>query len=111
MTKMICHIVAKGQVPSTHDKDRAAALTGGGTAEHRVFEVTDLAMCSRSISADLIVSHLAVSWRKFPFLVALRAMNPDQQIVHMPPNREKTSSISLHNCAMSLFDDVYEDAA
>lgn len=67
MTKTICHIVAKGQVPSIHDKNRAAALTGVGTAEHRVFEVADLALCS--------------------------------------------GSISLHNCAMSLFDDVYENAA
>ncbi|MDW3224376.1 MAG: glycosyltransferase family 4 protein [Paracoccaceae bacterium] len=33
--------------------------------------------------ADVIVSHLALSWRSLPALMALRAMNPDTRVLHV----------------------------
>jgi len=36
-----------------------------------------------SYGVDLIVSHLAISWRTLPMLIALRACNPKARLIHI----------------------------
>ncbi|WP_300034544.1 glycosyltransferase family 4 protein [uncultured Roseobacter sp.] len=68
------------------------------------------------IGADVIVSHLALSWRGLPALVTLRALNPLARIIHIEHsytpasaalnvNRKKRFHTMLR-VAYSLFDDV-----
>lgn len=35
------------------------------------------------LEADLIIDHMALSWRRLPFLISLRARNPKARIVHV----------------------------
>lgn len=69
-----------------------------------------------TLSADLIVSHLSISWRNLPMLLALRAKHPSTPILHVEhtytagflalevhhPQRFKT----LLRTAFALFDHV-----
>lgn len=41
------------------------------------------AVFSKRIKADLIVSHLAVSWRVLPLLLSLRARHPAARVIHV----------------------------
>lgn len=40
-------------------------------------------MRAKSYGAGLIVSHLAISWRSLPMLIALRACNPKARLIHV----------------------------
>lgn len=55
------------------------ALTG----QHSLIFVQRGRVSLRKIQADVIVSHLAVSWRALPMLVALRARHPQTPLVHV----------------------------
>ena len=35
------------------------------------------------LKADLIVDHMALSWARLPYLISLRARNPQARIVHI----------------------------
>ncbi|MBL1435594.1 MAG: glycosyltransferase family 4 protein [Rhodobacteraceae bacterium] len=51
-------------------------------ADHSERFIKRGAFSAPKLKADLIVSHLTVSWRSLPFFLALRAMNPVTPIVH-----------------------------
>lgn len=59
----------------------APALSRGAT--HSLKVVDRGAIFSGRIEADLIVSHLAVSWRVLPLLLSLRARHPAARLVHV----------------------------
>ncbi len=48
-----------------------------------VFHVQRHSMRARKYSAATIVSHLAISWRSLPMLIALRACNPSARLIHV----------------------------
>ncbi|MEP3420951.1 MAG: glycosyltransferase family 4 protein [Erythrobacter sp.] len=51
--------------------------------ESRVMPVDPGARLAPSIDADLIVDHMALSWRRISFLLSLRLRNPNARIVHV----------------------------
>lgn len=53
------------------------------TAHHSLISVDRGRMSLGRIKADVIVSHLAVSWRAMPMLTALRARHPRTPLVHV----------------------------
>jgi len=55
----------------------------GGMAQHSLVRVTRGRVSVKRIEADVIVSHLAVSWRALPMLAALRARHPLTPLVHV----------------------------
>jgi D-inositol-3-phosphate glycosyltransferase len=52
-------------------------------AQHSLLRVARGHVLQHRLSADIIVSHLAVSWRALPMLAALRACHPRTAIVHV----------------------------
>lgn len=52
-------------------------------ADHQMHVVRRGAIGLRRIPADVIVSHLSISWRALPALVALRATHARQKIIHV----------------------------
>ncbi|KZY36412.1 hypothetical protein A3731_15835 [Roseovarius sp. HI0049] len=73
-------------------------------------------LSSGRIDADVIVSHLTISWRGLPGLIALRAMNPAARIIHVEHSytraftalnvARKARFFALLRVAYSLFDRV-----
>lgn len=69
-----------------------------------------------AIQADVIVSHLSISWKNMPLLTALRCLNPRTPMIHVEhsyserfvaayvPNRDRFDT--LMRAALSLFDTV-----
>ena len=53
------------------------------SAIHSLEVIDRSAVLSKRIPADLIVSHLAVSWRALPLLLSLRTRNPRAKLVHV----------------------------
>ena len=52
-------------------------------ATHSLEIVDRSAILSKRITADLIVSHLAVSWRVLPLLLSLRVRHPRARLIHV----------------------------
>ncbi|MFY0634938.1 MAG: glycosyltransferase [Vannielia sp.] len=52
-------------------------------AEHALRHVTRGSLRLGHLPADMIVSHLAVSWRTLPMLALLRLLNPRARLVHV----------------------------
>ncbi|THD74752.1 glycosyltransferase [Thalassobius vesicularis] len=84
------------------------------TAQHIMRPVKRGALSMRRIQADVIVSHLSISWRTLPSLISLRAVHPGTPLIHVEhsytqsftalnvPNRERF--FSLLRIGYSLFD-------
>ncbi|MEP2920613.1 MAG: glycosyltransferase [Sulfitobacter sp.] len=64
-------------------------------AEHKVQSVTRGAFMCNLGDADVIVSHLAVSWRSLPALAALRMTCPRTPLVHV--EHSYTQAFMMHN--------------
>lgn len=64
-----------------------AFITGSAdmarTAEHTVQRIARGKISTTSYDADIIVSHLSISWRSLPALIALRAANADASFIHI----------------------------
>jgi glycosyltransferase involved in cell wall biosynthesis len=83
---------------------------------HKMLKVARGKISLRRIRADIIVSHLSISWRTLPVLIALRARHPFAKIVHVEHsytaafvahNVERTARFyTLLRAAFSLFDRV-----
>lgn len=85
-------------------------------ANHDVQVVKRGALSVRRIKADLIVSHLSVSWRTLPALVSLRAIHSGLPLIHVEhsytqhftalnvPNKDRF--LTLLRVAYSMFDRV-----
>lgn len=54
-----------------------------GFADHRLKRVTPGTTCIGHVGGDIIVSHLAVSWRMLPAFVSLRVCNPKARLIHV----------------------------
>ncbi|WP_341365907.1 glycosyltransferase [Yoonia sp. BS5-3] len=52
-------------------------------ADHRILKVKRGRIMLRRIKANMIVSHLSISWRTLPALLALRLAHPFAKIVHV----------------------------
>lgn len=52
-------------------------------AQHQLREVIRGSLRLGTLHADMIVSHLAVSWRTLPMLLLLRLLNPKARLVHV----------------------------
>lgn len=73
----------------THSPDMALS----GHHQMRVVRRGSLAM--RRIKADVIVSHLVVSWRTLPALLSLRAVNAGTPLIHV--EHSYTQGFAAHN--------------
>lgn len=86
------------------------------TACHTVLPVRRGALSFRRIDADVIVSHLSVSWRALPGLIALRAIHPDLPLIHVEHSyteaftaqnvQSRSRFFALLRTAYALFDRV-----
>lgn len=70
-----------------------SALTRCSTSE--VLPVDPDAKLGPSVEADLIVDHMALSWKRLMFLASLRLRNPRTRIVHV--EHSYTRSFEKHN--------------
>lgn len=85
-------------------------------ADQRIQKVNRQALSLGRIEADVIVSHLTVSWRGLPALVTLRAMHPSARLLHVEHSytrgftalnvTAKRRFCALLRVAYSLFDEV-----
>ncbi|MCC1493860.1 glycosyltransferase family 4 protein [Cognatishimia sp. F0-27] len=64
-------------------------------ADHRFETVARGRVSLRRYKADVIVSHLAISWRNLPALLAIRAANPGARLVHV--EHSYTKGFMQHN--------------
>ncbi len=64
-------------------------------AEHRSMQVTRGAILPPRIDADVIVSHLALSWRTLPAVLALRLRYPKCHLIHV--EHSYTEGFTRHN--------------
>lgn len=55
----------------------------GRDADHSLHRAERGSFLASTIEADLIVSHLSLSWRGLPYLTALRALHADIPLVHV----------------------------
>lgn len=86
------------------------------TANHSIQHVRRGTLSLRPAPGDVIVSHLSISWRGLPALIALRAAHPGRRLVHVEhsfteaftalnvPNRGRFHT--LLRTAYALFDRV-----
>lgn len=85
-------------------------------AHHQIIPVPRNSPAARPIRADVIVSHLAITWRGLPGLLRLRARNAGTPLVHV--EHSYSAGFVTHNvtarrrfhtllrCAYALFDSV-----
>lgn len=85
-------------------------------ATHEIVPLRRNSWSAPAFDADLIVSHLTVSWRMLPMLLALRARNPRTRIVHVEHSyaagfmdlevRSKARFTTLLRTAYAMFETV-----
>jgi D-inositol-3-phosphate glycosyltransferase len=86
------------------------------TAQHSVLQVPRGKVSTQKYDADLIVSHLSISWRNLPLLIAARAANASTRLVHVEHSyteafvalnvKHRARFAALLKTAFSLFDQV-----
>ncbi len=87
-----------------------------GAVQQLVKVVSKSAVSLGRQDADVIVSHLALSWRALPPLMALRALNPSARILHVEHSytraftalnvKNKTRFYAMLRTSYALFDGV-----
>lgn len=78
--------VTRGLAFLTKGQQPAGAVCGpitSSAAHHEAIVVRRGAARPPKVQADMIVSHLAISWRNLPMLTALRALYPAIPLVHV----------------------------
>jgi D-inositol-3-phosphate glycosyltransferase len=85
-------------------------------ARHSVMQVPRGKVSTQKYNADLIVSHLSISWRNLPLLIATRAANASTRLVHVEHSyteafvalnvKHRARFTALLKTAFSLFDQV-----
>lgn len=85
-------------------------------SDHQMIQVPRRRPASVPIDADIIVSHLAISWRNLPGFMQLRAMYPDARMIHVEHSycpgfiARKVPSLprfhALLRCAYAMFDQI-----
>ena len=71
-----------------------------GTMRHKVRQIKRGSLSAPRLDADLIVSHLAISWRALPFLMQLRALNARTPMLHV--EHSYTAGFVAHNVPSRL---------
>ncbi len=84
--------------------------------EHKVLRVTRGTRSAPKIEADIIVSHMSICWKNFPFFSSLRAAYPETPLIHVEHsyseryvalNVEKRERFDgLLNLSYALFDKI-----
>ncbi|WP_226621950.1 glycosyltransferase family 4 protein [Alloyangia pacifica] len=69
------------------------------TAEHRAVPVSRLVAGAAAIDANVIVSHLPLTWQSLPGLMMLRARHPQAKLVHVEHLHCEGSSVISRNRA------------
>lgn len=69
VARVLNHIATSPALARRHRHEVCTLRRGGLTAPR--------------LSADIIVSHLSVSWANLPMLTALRALNPEARLIHV----------------------------
>ncbi|GHF59148.1 glycosyltransferase [Seohaeicola zhoushanensis] len=87
-----------------------------GVARHQIRLVTRNRLRAERVTADIVVSHLAISWRGLPQFMALRAANPKVPLIHVEHSycegfvaarvSKRDRFYTLLRCSYSLFDRV-----
>lgn len=67
---------------------------------HEIRQVRRGSLSAPALQADLIVSHLAISWRGLPFLMQLRALNAQTPLLHV--EHSYTASFVAHKVPSKL---------
>ncbi len=118
MQPVIVHLVEAGTDIRTIDSlGRMQSITYmPDRAVHRVITVSPGRWSAPAISADMIVSHLSISWSRLPLLVALRAAYPAVPLVHVEHRHAESDRVlgrvpglrrmSLLRASYALFDRV-----
>ncbi len=114
----ICHLIddsSPGGVTRFLDYMRSSDMLAE-LAAHKVVPVRAGLTRPPKLEADIIVSHVVLSWKNLPFFVALRARHPSVPLVHMEhsysPAFEQHHVRALNrfrtmlSISMSLFDRV-----
>lgn len=86
------------------------------TMHHEIRKIRRGSLTAPKLQADLIVSHLAISWRALPFLMQLRALNAHVPMLHVEHSYtagfvahkvpSKLRFFTLLRTAYALFDKV-----
>ena len=71
-----------------------------GTMHHEFRQIKRGSLSAPRLEADLIVSHLAISWRGLPFLMQLRALNAQTPMLHV--EHSYTAGFVAHNVPSKL---------
>ena len=71
-----------------------------GTMRHEFRQIKRGSLSAPRLQADLIVSHLAISWRGLPFLMVLRALNAQTPMLHV--EHSYTAGFVAHNVPSKL---------
>jgi D-inositol-3-phosphate glycosyltransferase len=84
--------------------------------EHRVLHVKRGKLIAKPFDADILVSHLAVSWRSLPALLAMRASNASKPFLHIEHSyteafvalnvQNKRRFAALLKVSFSIFDHI-----
>lgn len=114
----ICHVIddsSPGGVTRFLDYMRTSDMLAE-LAVHEIVRVRAGLTRPPKLKADIIVSHVVLSWKNLPFFVALRARHPSVPLVHMEhsysPAFEQLHVRALNrfrtmlNISLSLFDRV-----
>jgi len=118
MNRKISHFVPSSAAARTANSETLDRIAGVSGATHEFRPVRRGAFNAGPVDADMIVVHLPLRWRTFPLLVALRATNPEREIVLVeqagaPKTRRRRFAARprVAEAARSLFDRVVPAAA
>lgn len=62
----------------------------GQQAEHHRHILNSKKLSAPKLRADVIVSHLTISWRNLPMLISLRAKHPNAKLIHVEHSYTKS---------------------
>lgn len=116
MQPVIVHLVEAGtDIRTIESLGKIQSITYmPDRAVHHVITVSPGRWSAPAISADMIVSHLSVSWSRLPLMVALRAAYPAVPLVHVEHRHAESDRVrgrvpglrrmSLLRASYALFD-------
>lgn len=105
MTLSICHLVETQSDLLKRPERHLVNSAEFEVANHEIRSVGGRTFRAQSFDVDVIVSHIPIRWKTFPFLVSLRAANPNSKIIHVDLAANKSNK-PLRQTAFALFDQV-----
>ncbi len=84
MKYVVNHLIPAKRSDAASIADRFISAAGlDVTSTNKMVPIANGGMSAKRLDGQMIVSHLPVKWRNFPFFVTLRALNPDCEIIHV----------------------------